>query len=124
MSSAVLANLGQLHIVTGRILYTTGVPALTSNDGSATVADTGTGNPTVTFGDAFLTAPQVVASYFKITGEAATTQAVTVEQATTTIAEFKIHSVIDSGAGTTDLALFDPADGDGIMFIAVGMRNK
>ena len=124
MPSAVLANLGQLHVVTGRIIYTTAVPALTSNDGSATVADTGVGIPTVTFGDAFLAVPQVFASYLKATPVATALQTVTVTAATTTTATFYIQSVLDTGAGVTDLAVFDPADGDGIMFTAIGMRNK
>ena len=124
MSSKALLNLGQLHIVTGRIIYTTNVPALTCNDGSATVVDTAIGIPTVTFGDAFLTAPQVTASYLKATPVATALQSVTVTAATTTTATFYIQSILDTGAGTTDLAVFDPADGDGIMFTAIGLRNN
>jgi hypothetical protein len=125
MASSALENLGRLHIVTGRIIYTGGVPALTTNDGSATVADTGAnGNSTVTFGDAFLSAPQVTAQYLKATNSATVVHHVTVEQATTTTAEFWVHTVTDTGAGVTDLANADPADGDGIMFTAIGLRNN
>jgi len=125
MSSSVLKSLGQLHIVTGRILYTTGVPAVTSNDGTVTVADTGiNGNCTVTFGDAFLSAPQVMAQYLKATNSAAIIHNVTVEQATTNTAEFWVNVSTDTGAGTTDNTNGDPADGDGIMFIAIGLRNN
>jgi hypothetical protein len=117
MSSSVLQNLGSLHIVTGRIIYTSGAPALTSNDASATVADTGSGNCTVTLGQAFRSAPAVVAQYLKATEETVL-HTVAVEQATTTALEFRIHS---DTAGTNALA--DPADGDGIMFMAVGVRD-
>jgi hypothetical protein len=112
----------QLHIVYGRILYTTGVPALTSNDGSASVADTGSGNCTVTFGQAFLSAPQVIASPLKATHDAADQDSVTVEQATTTTAEFRFLLTNDAGAAS-NVTSPDPADGDGLMFIAIGLRD-
>lgn len=124
MASSALDNLGQLHIVTGRIIYTTGVPALTTNDGSATVADTGTGNATVTFGDAFVSAPQIIAQYYKETHVAGELDAVHVEQATTSTAEFRFQRATDTGVGTTDVAIQDPDDNEGCMFVAIGLRNN
>lgn len=124
MSSSALSNLGNLHIVTGRVTYTTGVPALSSNDGSATIADTGTGNATVTFGTPFLSAPRVFAQYVKATHSAAQIHTVTVEQVTTTVAEFRVLLADDTGAGTTDVTSPDPADADGFDFIAIGLRNN
>ena len=123
MGSSALDQLGQLHIVTGRITYSSGVPSLSSNDASASVADTGTGNCTVTFGEAFLSAPQVVASYLKATHDAADQDTVTIEQATTTTVEFRTLLTNDAGAAS-NVTSPDPADGDGIMFIAVGLRNN
>lgn len=124
MPSSVIDSIAQGALVAGRIIYTTGVPALTSNDGSATVADTGTGNCTVTFGQPFLSAPQVVAQYLKATNSDLILHHVTVEQATTTTVEFRTHVITDSGVGTTDVTAGDPADGDGILFMVFGQRNR
>jgi len=117
MSSAVLTNLGTLHVVSGRITYTTGVPALVCDDESATLADTNTGIATLTFGDAFMSAPAVVATYRKGTEVATTNNSVVVDSVSTTVVVFRFK--IDS-AGTNSTA--DPADTDGCQFIAVGKR--
>ncbi len=118
-TSSVLANLGTLHIVTGRITYSTGTPSLTSNDPTATVADTGTGNATVTFGQAFSAAPQIFVEALKATHSATTHNTVICEQATTTTAEFRwlehaspgTHMAFLTGSATwTDPASI--ADGD------------
>lgn len=119
MSSAALQNLGMLHVVSGRITFTTGVPALVCNDESATVADTGTGITTLTFGDAFLTAPAVVAQYRKGTEAATTNNLVVTDSVSTTAVVFRFKS---DAAGTNSTA--DPADTDGCQFIAIGMRNN
>ena len=117
-------NLGQLHIVTGRIIYTTGVPALTCNDNSATVADTGAGNPTVTFGEAFLSAPQATASVLKGTHVAGELDQVHIEACTTTSLELQVQRATDTGVGATDVAAQDPDDTEGIMFICIGLRDN
>lgn len=119
MSSAALANLGMLHIVTGRITYASGVPTLVCNDDSATLADTGAGIATLTFGDAFLTAPAVTATYRKGTEAATTNNLVVVDSVTTTTVVFRFKNDV---AGTN--ATGDPADTDGCQFIAIGMRNN
>lgn len=103
-------NVGQLHIVYGRVTYSSGTPTLTSNDGSASVADTGTGNAIVTFGQAFLSAPQIMCSALKGTHSATTQNSVTCEQATTTTAEFRwmeatgtaTHPAVLTGSTTWD----------------------
>ena len=122
--SSVLADLGNLHIVTGTITVTTDVWTLTSNDGSASLNDLGAGNVSVTFGQAFLSAPAVVVATLKATHEAAVTKDVVVESVSTTTVEFVNHSIDDSGAGATDLTTVDPDNGDGWMFIAIGLRNN
>lgn len=119
MSSAVLENLGRLHITTGNIVYTTGVPALTTNDGSATVADTGTGIATVTFADPFMAVPTVVCQARKGTEVATTNNLMVVDSATASVIVFRFK--IDA-AGTNSTA--DPADTDGGWFIVVGTRNN
>jgi hypothetical protein len=117
--SSVLSDLGNLHIVYGTIIYTSGVPALASNDGSATVADTTTGVATVTFGQAFLSAPAVVPAPLKATEAATFNNSVVLDSVSTTTAVFRFK--IDN-AGTNSTA--DPADTDGCTFIAVGLRNN
>ena len=119
MSSAVLQNLGMLHVVSGRITYTTGVPALVCNDESATLADTNTGIATLTFGDPFLTAPAVVATYRKGTEAATANNLVVIDSVTTTTVVFRFKN---DAAGTNSTA--DPADTDGCQFVAIGMRNN
>lgn len=119
MSSSVLQNTGNLHIVTGNIVYTTGVPALTTNDGSATVADTGTGIATVTFAQAFNAAPTILCQARKATEAATTINSMAVDSVSTTVVVFRFK--IDA-AGTNSTA--DPADTDGGWFLAVGMRNN
>jgi hypothetical protein len=119
MASGVLANLGQLHIVTGRITVTTNTWTLTDNDGSATLTDVGAGNVTVNFVDAFTSAPAVVCQPLKATHEATVFYDVVVETCTTTACEFVFHH---DTAGTNTTA--DPDDGDGWMFIAIGLRNN
>jgi len=119
MSSMVTQNLGNLRIVTGNIVYTTGVPALTCNDGSATIADTGTGIATVTFAQAFTSAPAVVCQVRKGTEAATFNNLMVVDSvsATVLVLRFKADS-----AGTNSTA--DPADTDGGWFIAIGTSNQ
>ena len=82
-SSKLLNNLGTLHIITGRV-DGGGTPALDNcNDPTVTVADTGTGNFTLTY-EAFTTAPQVFCQLLKATHSATVKNFVMVEQATTT----------------------------------------
>ena len=119
MPSSALTNLGNLHVVIGRITYTTGVPALVCNDDSATLADTATGIATLTFGDAFLAAPAVVANYRKGTEAATTNNLMVIDSVTTTTVVFRFKN---DAAGTNSTA--DPADTDGCQFIAIGMRFK
>ena len=117
--SSVLANLGNLHIVTGQITVTSGTWALTSNDGSVTLTDNGAGDVSVNFVHAFLSAPIVVASMLKAAPEATVFHGVTVEAVTTALATFQWHH---DTAATNSLA--DPDDGDGCHFIAIGVRNN
>jgi hypothetical protein len=117
-SSSVLHNLNELHIVQGRITYSSGVPSVTSNDGSLTVTDTGAGDVRITYA-AFLTAPQVIASPLKGTHSATTHNAVSVETVSTTTCDFRwmeatgtaTHPAMLSGSGTLDFA--SAADGVG-----------
>ncbi len=123
-SSKVLNNLGSLHIVTGTITVNSGTWALTTNDATCTLTDIGAGNVSVTFGENFLAAPTVVASFLKATHEAAVVKDVLVELVNVSTAEFVVHSLDDSGAGETDIATVDPDDDDGFMFVAIGHRNN
>ncbi len=111
-TSRVNQNLGSLHIIQGRVIGQ-GTPALdVCNDASVTLTDTGTGNYTLAFA-AFLTAPVVFTSVLKTTHSATTKNWVTVEQATTTAAEFRYHHVQLAGDHPlvlTGTATWNPAD--------------
>ena len=123
MASAVLDNLEHLHVVFGRVTYASGVPVLSSNDESATIADTGTGDATITFGEAFRSAPQVLTQRLKTSHNAANVETVHVEQVTTTVVEFRFMDIDDTGAGATDIGSNDPPEDNGCMFIIIGERN-
>ena len=115
-SSKVNSNLGQLHIITGKITYASGVPSLIGcNDPTATIATTATGDATVTY-EAFLAAPAAVASPYILTSDVHWN--IQVEQATTTT--FEVKFIDDDNTA----AIADPADGDGCTFIIIGMRNN
>lgn len=119
MSSSALQTLGNLHIVTGNVVYTSGVPAMTCNDGSATLVDTTTGVATLTFAQAFNAAPTVICQYRKGTEATTTIDHVVVDSVSTTVIVFRTKK---DAAGTNSTA--DPADTDGFWFIAVGTRNN
>ncbi len=110
-SSKVLNNLGNLCIITGKITGA-GSPALTNcNDASVSIADTGTGDFTLTY-DAFTSAPQVFCQVLKATHSATVKNFVTVEQATTTTAEVRFHAIQSPGthpAVLTGSTTWDPA---------------
>ena len=117
--SRVLDDLGNLHIVTGRITVTSNSWTLASNDGSASLTDIGAGNVSVTFGQAFLSAPRVVCQTLKGTHEADVFYDCVVETTSTTGFEIVFHH---DTAGTNTTA--DPDDGNGCDFIAIGVRNN
>jgi len=116
--SAVLGDLGQLHIVTGKITVTTNTWTLTTNDGSATLTDDGDGLQSVNFVEPFLSAPTVIATAITAT-EATTFNVVEVVTVTTTIASFAYNH---DTAATNSVA--DPDNGEGWYFIAIGLRNN
>ena len=58
--SSVLGDLGNLHIMTA-VVAADGA-SMTSNDGSATIATIGPGTFTITFGQAWRSAPTVIAT--------------------------------------------------------------
>jgi hypothetical protein len=116
-----------MHIVTGTVLYTSQVPALVCNDPTATVADTGIGIATVTMAASFLSDPVVIAQATKGT-EAATTNNIAVVDSVTNTTTAGSESLVivlrykEDAAGTAATA--DPADGDGIHFVCIGLRNN
>ena len=105
MGSSVKENMGQLHIVTGRITYLSGVPSLTTNDDSASVTDTAEGDVRIPY-DAFLTPPQIFCSALKGTHSATTHNNVALEQISITNADFRWLEHVDGSASTSP----DPAD--------------
>jgi hypothetical protein len=121
--SALLEDLGQLHIVTGLVTVTTNVWTLTSNDGSLTLTDNGAGDITLNFVEAFLSAPTVVATAVKASPEATVTHYVIVQSVTTTAVTFQFHHIQDT-ASTTGVSAADPDNGNGWYFIAIGKRNN
>lgn len=123
MASSLLSNLGQLHVVTGKITASAGTDAaLTSNDGSASLTRNATGNFTVTFGQPFLSAPIVTASpVLTVTptdGYGTDMIGVVVDAIATNSVEL---NVVDMSDATTN---GDLSDAGTITFIAVGMRDN
>lgn len=121
MGSSLLDSLGRMHLVFGKITYSAGgVPSLSGcNDESATIADTGTGIATVTFGEAFSTAPAVVTTPIKGTESATFNNLVVIDSITTTVVVFRFKA---DAAGTNSTA--DPASTDGCSFACFGMRDN
>ena len=119
MGSSLMDNLGQMHLVHGKITGSDATDAaLTCNDGSATLTRNAAGDYTVTFGEVFLSAPTVTGSaVFSLGTATAATDAptVTMESVDTNAVVF---NVVETCAGTTGIQL----DAD-MYFIAVGMRN-
>lgn len=111
--SSVLSDLGNLHVVTGKI---TGGDTLASNDGSATLTDNGTGDWTVNFGQAFLSAPIVTATCVVATVAATDINEVTVESVTATDVTFITRTY-------TQNATVAAAADININFTAIGLRN-
>jgi hypothetical protein len=118
-TSSVLQNLGNLHIITGTITVTSNTWTLAASDDTTTLTDIGPGNVSLTFSPAFLAAPAVVATPLKATHEATVFYNIKVEAVSTTTVEFVNHH---DTAGTNTTA--DPDDGDGWMFIAIGLRDN
>jgi len=119
--SSVLKNLGQLHIVAGKV-DGTGTAALTSNDGSATMVDNGTGDYTVTFGEAFLAVPAVAVSHIDATLATTNANGVQIKAVSTASVQFNAWNMTISGTDATDHA--NAAFDLDFHFIAVGMRNN
>jgi len=112
--SSVLQSLGQLHVVHGSI---TGGDTLASNDGSLTLTDTGTGDWTVNFGQAFLSAPTVVVTPVVATVAATLVYEATVASVTATDANIITRTYLQNGtvAAAADV---------NVNFVVVGLRNN
>lgn len=122
MSSGVLDQLANQHIITGYVTVVAGVYTLsTSNDDTLDVTDAA-GNPTLTFA-AFNAAPTCVVIPTKVTHSALVTHTIMIESTSTTTVELRHHSITDGGAAT-DVASADQTDGDGFYFIIVGQRDR
>ena len=115
MGSAIHDLLSQGHIVYGTL--NAGLDTLTCNDGSATVTDDGTGLCTVTFGEAFLSTPVVVAQPVGTIAATVGVQSVSVVASATDSVQFSIGI-----SGDTDTV---PSVADAVFgFLAVGLRNN
>jgi hypothetical protein len=120
--SSLLSQLGQGHIVTGTVTASDGTDAaLTSNDGSASLARTATGDYTVTFGQAFLSAPTVVANTIDAAQATTAGHIVTIQTVTTTDVGFDVLTLSQAaGTSATDLAALADID---FSFMAFGLRD-
>jgi hypothetical protein len=119
-----LDTLTNLHIVTGTVLFTTGVPTLTSNDASLTIADTGEGNWIFTWTAPWVAAPVVFASVLKGTHVILELDQIHVSSVTTTTFEVQYQRATTGAAGVTDVAIQDPDDDEGFMILVIGQRNR
>lgn len=116
--ATMLTNQPQANIVYGVIDASNGTDAVyTGNDGSVTLARGGTGDYTVTFGQAFLSAPVITGAVVDATF-AATDGAHVVELAAVAAGSVQFR-ILDTGGSAADGAV---ADLD-FHFIAVGKRN-
>lgn len=116
MGSSLLDQMGRLHIVTG-VITGAGTASVASNDGSLTLTDNGTGDYTITFGDVFTSAPQVVANgvdTFAATDGAAV---ISIVSAATNAIQF---NAIKAGDEDSNGALADMS----VHFIVIGMRDN
>jgi len=121
MGSSVLDGLGRMHIVSGSV-SASGTAALTTNDGSATLTDNGTGDFTVTFGDAFVAAPVVVACPVDATFSTDAAVGVAVKVIATNSVQFNCWEADVEGATATDIT--NAAADISFQFIAVGYRDN
>lgn len=124
MASSLQDSLGQGHLVAGKVTASAGTAAvLTSNDGSATLTRVAAGEYTVTFGDAFLTAPVVTGTSLKAFGTATTSTDVVVvmiEAVSTSAVTFNLFDVVGVATATTG----DQSDAADFHFVAFGLRNN
>jgi hypothetical protein len=112
---------GQLHIVEGSITYSGGTPSVTSNDASmSTITDNADGDTTVSWNHEFLSAPTVLLTPLNSGTTVTTHHIVRLVSITTTAFRVLTASVIDTGAGATDLAAADIT----INFTIIGTRNN
>ena len=117
MASSVLQNLGRLHIFTA-VVAADGA-SMTSNDGSATIATTSAGLFTITFGDAWLSAPAVVATCLDATYTGVTDGVFNASITSLTTTALAVQTATGGDAGA------DGAATDSIVHvIAVGLRNN
>ena len=118
--SSVLKDLGQLHVVAAKVVGIS-TASITSNDGSATLTDNGTGDYTVTFGDAFLSVPAVSATVIDATISTAAAQGIVITAVATGSVQFQTWQTTLATAGTDIVNAATDLD---FHFIAVGMRNN
>lgn len=118
MASSTLDSLNQGHLVAGKITATAGTAAaLTCNDGSAKLTRGNTGDYTVNFGQAFLSAPVVVVTAVDATFATDTSVHVVAQVVSASAAQFNIFTTTGT---TVTVALADAAD---LHFMAFGKRN-
>jgi hypothetical protein len=115
--SSLLDNLGQLHIFTASVAANG--ESMTTNDGSATIATNGVGDFTITWGEAFLSAPVVVATALDPTYSATTDGAYNASITAVTTTTLQIQTA-DTGDNAADGAAVDAI----CHIIAIGLRDN
>ena len=119
MTLVSLGDSGHTQIVAGSVTGSSGTDAaITSQDGSLTLTVGGTGDFTITFGSAFLSAPVVVGNVVDAT-YAATDGPHVVEIAAVAATDVQLR-IVDAGGSAADGAV---ADLD-FHFMAIGKRNR
>lgn len=115
--SRVLDDLAMLHIFTARV--DADGTAMTSNDGSATIATVSAGLFTITFGQAWLVAPTVLATAVDPTYTGVTDGVLNASITSITTTALNVQTAFGGDAGA------DGAATDAIChIICVGLRNK
>jgi hypothetical protein len=111
-----------LHVVTASVNAVAGTDAVvTTNDGSVTLTRDAAGDYTLTFGDAFLSTPTVIAQTVDATFATTAAHVATVLSSATNTAHINIITVTTNGTATDILSALADIN---FSVIAVGLRNN
>ena len=117
----VLDNLGRLSIITGTVTGNGTDSTVSANDGSLTITGNGTGDYTLTFGQAFTSTPIVVAQVVDATFSTDAANGVSVKASATNSVQFNAWEAVTNGTATD---ILNAAADLNIGFVVVGTRDR
>ena len=110
---------GNYQVSAGKVAASAGT--LTTNDGSASIADNGTGDFTITFGHAFLSAPFVTANIVDPTDSTDAAHSVAIAAVTATDVQFNVKTTVTNGTATDIVSALADVD---FHYMAIGKRDR